>query len=161
MIFLTTGTQLPFDRLVYWMDHFCKENPEVKCFGQIGNSNYVPNHFRWVENLDFFEFDRAFEKAELVVAHAGMGTILTSLCEGKNLLVVPRKSTLREHRNNHQEGTAKKFSVFENCAKAETYQEFSKYIAAFLNAKSSQKTELLPKFAPASTLNALAEILKS
>ena len=42
-----------------------------------------------------------------MVSHAGMGTILTCLELGVRLLVLPRRASLRETRNEHQLATAR------------------------------------------------------
>ena len=159
MIFLTVGTQLPFDRLVKWMDDYCQENLDIECFGQIGNGGYFPSNFHTVNRLDFTEFNEAFEQANLVVAHAGMGTILTSLCEGKKLLIVPRRYEYNEHRNNHQVGTSERFSKFPNCVKADNYTDFVNGLD-FLRKNTTSKAGFIPKFAPASTINSLVKVLE-
>ena len=48
--------------------------------------------------------------ADAVVAHAGIGTILTALELGKPLLVMPRRAEFGEHRNDHQLATARRFA---------------------------------------------------
>ncbi|MDH3707466.1 MAG: glycosyl transferase family 28, partial [Acidimicrobiia bacterium] len=52
------------------------------------------------------EFRRRVADAELVISHAGMGTILTALeCETP-ILVMPRLASQGEQRNDHQVDTA-------------------------------------------------------
>ena len=41
MIFLTVGTQLPFDRLVTVVNEFSIANPEVKIVGQVGHTKVI------------------------------------------------------------------------------------------------------------------------
>jgi UDP-N-acetylglucosamine transferase subunit ALG13 len=41
-----------------------------------------------------------------LVAHAGIGSILTSLRRSKPLIILPRLASLGEHRNDHQNATA-------------------------------------------------------
>jgi UDP-N-acetylglucosamine transferase subunit ALG13 len=48
-----------------------------------------------------------FRSSSLIVAHAGMGSILTALRHKKPILIMPRKASLGEHRNDHQMATAK------------------------------------------------------
>ncbi len=110
MIFLTIGTQIPFDRLVRAMDAWAAarqpQAPEV--FGQVlpGRSGaHVPRNFDWAERLDPARYAALFARADVVVSHAGMGTILTALTEGKPLVVMPRRAALGEHRNDHQLAT--------------------------------------------------------
>ena len=57
--------------------------------------------------------------ADAIVAHAGMGTILSALELGKPLLVMPRVAALGEHRNDHQLATAKRFAETGHVAVAE------------------------------------------
>lgn len=107
MIFLTVGTQLPFDRLVSAVDTWAQQHPDVEVIGQIGPSSLSPSHMRSSQFLNPKEADGLFRKASLVVAHAGMGSILTALKYRKPILIVPRKAQLGEHRNEHQMATAK------------------------------------------------------
>jgi UDP-N-acetylglucosamine transferase subunit ALG13 len=55
------------------------------------------------------EFRRRVAEATLLVAHAGMGSIITALELGKPILVMPRRGNLRETRNDHQVATAERF----------------------------------------------------
>jgi UDP-N-acetylglucosamine transferase subunit ALG13 len=43
----------------------------------------------------------------VIVSHAGMGTILTALHHRKPILVMPKRASLGEHRNEHQLATAR------------------------------------------------------
>lgn len=110
MIFVTVGEQLPFDRLVCAMDRWATNNP-YEIFAQVGRSDYKPTHIRYKDFLDQDEFMQCLREARLVVAHAGMGTIISALEMEKPILVIPRKSSLGEHRNDHQLATAKRFSA--------------------------------------------------
>lgn len=106
MIFLSVGTQLPFDRLVRCVDEWAGAHPDVEVFGQIGPARYQPQHFASVDFLPPGEVEQYFERAELIVAHAGMGTILSSLVLRKPLIILPRRQALSEHRSDHQMTTA-------------------------------------------------------
>lgn len=109
MIFATIGTQAPFDRFVRALDEISAEIPEeVICQTIPSKKSYQPVHMRAVGFLGPDEFDRYFRQARLVVAHAGMGTVLQALAEKKPLIIFPRHASLHEHRNDHQISTAKK-----------------------------------------------------
>ena len=45
-----------------------------------------------------------------MVAHCGMGSILSALSHGKPIVVMPRSAAKGEHRNEHQFATAQRFS---------------------------------------------------
>jgi UDP-N-acetylglucosamine transferase subunit ALG13 len=107
VIFVTVGTQLAFDRLVKAVDLWIGNNPGEKAFAQVGPAEYRPLN---CESKDFVRPDKAdalFREADLIVSHAGMGSILTALKYKKPILIMPRKAALGEHRNDHQLATAK------------------------------------------------------
>lgn len=110
MIFLTTGHQTPFDRLVRIVDDWADEHPEVICFAQIGSGSAVPMNMKWCRWLDPEEHRSAMASADLIVAHAGTGTILQALELGKPILVLARRSNLAETRNDHQIATVRELS---------------------------------------------------
>ena len=108
MIFVTVGTQLPFDRLVRTVDAWAART-KSEVFAQIGPGEYAPQHIRWTRTLPADECNSNIRHARAVVAHAGMGSILTALQYGKPIIVMPRRGSLGEHRNDHQVTTAKHF----------------------------------------------------
>lgn len=63
----------------------------------------------WVESLDPGEFRERVQAASVIVAHAGMGSILTAMEYGKPILVMPRRGDLGETRNDHQVSSARHF----------------------------------------------------
>jgi UDP-N-acetylglucosamine transferase subunit ALG13 len=110
MIFATVGAQMPFDRLIQALDVWAAENPDVDIFAQIGDTTFTPQHMPFVKWMAPEAFEPAFAEADLVVAHAGMGTIITALELHKPLLVMPRRGELGETRNDHQVATARRLS---------------------------------------------------
>ena len=107
MIFVTVGSQLPFDRLVKAVDAWAGGNRETAAFAQIGSSAYKPAHMEWAPYLPVDSFRRKLEAASLVVSHAGMGNLLLALQAEKPILVMPRRLQLNEIRNDHQLATAR------------------------------------------------------
>lgn len=63
----------------------------------------------WNRFLSPDDWDERFAGAHLVVAHAGMGTIISALMAGKPIVIMPRQAAYQEHRNDHQIATAKRF----------------------------------------------------
>lgn len=110
MIFVSVGTQISFDRLVQAVDQWAGEQGRDDIFAQIGETELKPEHIRTQASLAPDEFDEKFAGADVIVAHAGMGTILGALVAGKPLVVMPRRASLGEHRNEHQLATARRFA---------------------------------------------------
>jgi len=108
MIFVTIGTQLPFDRLIRIIDKLAPQlNEEI--VAQVYQCGFTPQHIKTVDFLAPDEFNALFDRAGLIVSHAGMGTILSALQKDKPIIVFPRIAALGEHRNEHQLATARKF----------------------------------------------------
>ncbi len=110
MIFVTVGTDLPFDRMVRVVDEWAQATHRNDVFAQIGETDWKPTRIAWSKFLQPREFARRFAEAEVVVAHAGMGTILSALQWEKPILVMPRRASLGEQRNEHQLATAQHLS---------------------------------------------------
>ena len=112
MIFLTVGTQFPFDRLVEAVDRWAGENREKEVIGQLAEveaGSYVPRNIKWKAFYAESEMTEMFQNAEFIVSHAGIGSIIGALSYGKTIVVMPRLSAKKEHRNDHQVDTVNRF----------------------------------------------------
>ena len=109
MILVAVGTQFSFDRLVEAVDRWAADGRR-EVVAQIGPSSYVPANIRAHAFLPPGEFQALLERADLVVAHCGMGSILSALSHGKPIIVMPRSAAKGEHRNDHQFATAQRFT---------------------------------------------------
>jgi UDP-N-acetylglucosamine transferase subunit ALG13 len=107
VIFVTVGGQLPFDRLVHAVDQWAAEQQRADVFAQIGKSASPPSHIQWQRFLSPPDFQSKAREAQVIIAHAGMGSILTALEFSKPIVVMPRRAHLGEHRNDHQWATVK------------------------------------------------------
>lgn len=105
MILVTVGTQLPFDRLIRAIDEIAPQLTSP-VFAQIGKGGSPPRHCQFASDVTPASFDRLLEEASLIVAHAGIGSILMAQKFSKPLLIMPRRAELGEHRNDHQLATA-------------------------------------------------------
>lgn len=114
MIFATVGTQLPFDRLLAGLDAWAGTNAGLPVLAQSGETSRRFHNIRTVQNLPQSEFLANFEAARLIVAHAGMGTILSAAEMGKPVILMPRLARFKEHRNDHQVDTAAEMSKLSN-----------------------------------------------
>jgi UDP-N-acetylglucosamine transferase subunit ALG13 len=110
MIFVTVGGQLPFDRLVHAVDLWAVGQQRGDVFAQIGKSESPPSHIQWQQFLSPPDFQARAAEAEVIIAHAGMGSILTALEFCRPIVIMPRREHLGEHRNDHQWATVKHLS---------------------------------------------------
>jgi UDP-N-acetylglucosamine transferase subunit ALG13 len=109
VIFVSVGSQAPFDRLIRAVDEWAGVRKRSDVFAQIASGSYQPRHIKFTTFVDPAECRRLIGQADVVVAHAGMGTIISSLELGKPIVVMPRRARFRETRNDHQVAAAKYF----------------------------------------------------
>jgi len=114
MIFITVGTDLPFDRMLKVIDAWADENNRKDIFAQIGEGGWEPKHIAFSHFLQPPQFVEKFKASSIIISHAGMGTILSALHHGKPILVMPKRASLGEHRNEHQTATARRMMEFGN-----------------------------------------------
>lgn len=105
MIFVSAGTQFPFDRLIEMVDSLADETGE-EIVAQAIPDKYEPRNFSLLGIIPQHEYADLVSKCDLVVAHAGMGIIITAMRLGKPIIVLPRLASMGEHRNEHQTSTA-------------------------------------------------------
>jgi UDP-N-acetylglucosamine transferase subunit ALG13 len=110
MMFVSVGSQSPFDRLIGAVDRWAGLRGRSDVLAQIGRSTYRAHHIETTQFVDAIEFRRLVDAASVIVAHAGMGIIITALEYGKPMIVMPRRGDLGETRNDHQVATARHFS---------------------------------------------------
>lgn len=111
MIVVTVGTQLPFDRLVHSVDRWAAEHPDVEIVAQTGHASERPHHFRSEPFFGRHQLDALMAQSSLIVAHAGIGTILRALELQVPIIVMPRRAALGEHRNDHQLASAERLGA--------------------------------------------------
>jgi len=108
MIFVTVGTQLPFDRLIRGIDEIAPHLNGEKIIAQTCGGQYIAGSIECRSYIPSDEFDAIVKQSRLIVSHAGVGIIITALMLGKPCIVMPRLVSLGEHRSDHQLATAKK-----------------------------------------------------
>ena len=99
MIFVTTGTCEPFDRLLRAVDSL---EVDEELIAQHGHSPVRP---RGADCVDFLAYDELVEvvrRARIVITHAGVGSLMTALAAGKRPVVVPRRCAFGEAVDDHQ-----------------------------------------------------------
>ena len=111
MIFVTVGSQEPFDRLISAVDEWARLRARSDVFAQIASSTLHPRHIRFTQFVGPPEFNRIMGETRIIVAHAGMGSIISALELGKPIVVMPRRAEFRETRNDHQVATAERFGA--------------------------------------------------
>lgn len=105
-VFVTIGSVFPFDRLIRAADEWAARRADREILAQIGEGSYEPRHMPWVRRLDQDEFLATVRRARLIIAHAGMGSVITASRMGKPIVILPRLRERGEHNTDHQVDTA-------------------------------------------------------
>ena len=104
MIFVTLGTQdKPFTRIIQAVEQAVidgKITDEVVV--QSGNTKYESKVLNVLNYVPFDEFNNYLAKADIIITHGGVGSILNALKLKKKIIAVPRLKKYGEHINDHQ-----------------------------------------------------------
>jgi beta-1,4-N-acetylglucosaminyltransferase len=100
LILVTFGTHpQPFDRALDWALDLPR--PLVIQHGSTRARAQEPG-VTWHEFLEFADLLEVIREADAVVCHAGVGTVMGALAQGKVPTVIPRLARFDEHIDDHQ-----------------------------------------------------------
>lgn len=108
MIFVTVGTQLPFDRLIRAVDEIAPHLNGERIIAQTNGGKYVAKNLECRKYFAAVEFNTLISRSRLIISHAGTGSIISAMTHEKPIIIMPRHASLGEHRNDHQLATARK-----------------------------------------------------
>ncbi|HIF9138807.1 TPA: PssE/Cps14G family polysaccharide biosynthesis glycosyltransferase [Photobacterium damselae] len=95
-VFVTVGTT-SFDELIQNIDNIKNEFENFTFLFQIAQGAYKP------KNSDYFEFssniDQFYNNADLIITHAGAGSIYRLLELNKKIIVVPNMERVDKHQS--------------------------------------------------------------
>ena len=106
MIFVILGTQdKKFPRLLEALQKKIDEgkiDKKEEIIVQAGSTKYKSNDMKIFDYIPISQFEDYIEKADLIICHAGVGTILTALKKNKKIIAAARLKQYGEHVNDHQ-----------------------------------------------------------
>ena len=104
MIFVTVGTQdKSFIRLIKAVDKAVKSGEITdEVVVQAGATKYKSDAINVLNYVGFEEFTGLIKKADIIITHGGVGSILNGVKLGKKVIAVPRLKKYGEHINDHQ-----------------------------------------------------------
>ena len=111
MILVLLGTQdKPFNRLldeVLKLKEKGKINDDI--VAQIGCTKFSSDKIKTLSFVSREEYAKLNDEADIIITHAGVGTITDCIKKGKKVIVVPRLKEYKEHTNDHQIQITKEF----------------------------------------------------
>ncbi len=112
MILVMLGTQNnSFHRLLEEIDNLIEKGiitDEVVV--QAGHTKYDSKNMKIFGLISQEELEELIKKADLVITHGGVGSIITSLKKGKKVIALPRLHKYQEHVNDHQKEIVETFN---------------------------------------------------
>ena len=104
MILVLLGTQNnSFHRLLEEIQkNIDNENIQEEVVVQKGYTKFESKDMTIYDELPIEKFNELIEKADLVITHGGVGSIISSVTRGKKVIAVPRLKKYNEHVNDHQ-----------------------------------------------------------
>lgn len=130
-IFATVGTTR-FDNLIKAIDDSLDKNIYDVTM-QISDGNYKPKNFKYIEYTD--EIKKYFLESDIVITHAGAGSIYELLELGKKIIIVPNLDRIDKHQTDisdymDRNGYAKALNSFDSLKDTVEYvktHEFKKF----------------------------------
>lgn len=164
MIFSTVGSELPFNRLTEAVDKYASKNSDAVVFAQVGRlegGDYTPQHVEYSQLLTPIRYADYVDQASIVIAHAGMGSIISSVTQKKPVVIMPRRGHLQETRNDHQYATAKQFENRQGIFVAWDEEQISEQIQKALEFSEMGNLEHVSNYANPDLLQKLESFFRS
>lgn len=100
MTLVTLGTQhQEFTRL---LDYIEKSDLKGEIIVQAGYTKYESKKMKIFDFISYDEMEKYIDKCDLVITHAGTGSIVMPLKKGKKVIACARLSKFGEHVDDHQ-----------------------------------------------------------
>ena len=166
MIFVSLGTQdKPFNRIIDYilkLKEEIKELEDIEIVFQIGQTKLSEEEKNKIEklnekinkekiknkeekNITVFnmlkpeDMKQYIINANIVVTHAGVGTIMECIEHNKDIVVLPRKEENGEHVNNHQEEIAFEMEKNGLLYKVDTYEKMQEIVIELIKNSNNKK----------------------
>lgn len=112
MILVLLGTQNnSFHRLIEEIDRLKKEGKiKEEVVVQCGYTKYKSENIKMIEFIPNQEIEELQKKADLIITHGGVGSIIQSITKGKKVIAIPRLHKYGEHVNDHQKEIVELFN---------------------------------------------------
>ena len=148
MIFVTVGTQdKSFERLIKGIEQAVIEKQITdKVIVQAGNTKYESDVIEVLNYIPFEKFTDFMNKADIIITHGGVGSILNAIKLKKKVIAVPRLKEYNEHINDHQLQVIKKMTEQGYILSTQHVEEIPNKIKEIQNFKTKEYTSNTENF---------------
>lgn len=143
MILVLLGTQNnSFHRLLEEIEKNIKDGTiKEEVVVQAGYTKFSTEKMKIFDLIPKEELEELQEKANLIITHGGVGSIISSIEKGKKVIAVPRIHEYEEHVNNHQKEIVKDFDNKGYIIGIERVEDLKK---ALINSKNFEPKKYQP-----------------
>ena len=67
------------------MNYVMKKTRWKHIISQLGSSSYLPHNFKYFKLIGRNEYEKYVEQADVIISHAGTGSVIPPLKKGKKL----------------------------------------------------------------------------
>lgn len=112
MILVLLGTQNnSFHRLLEEIEKNIEDGTiKEEVIVQAGYTKFETDKMKIIDLMSKEQLNKFQDEADLIIAHGGVGSIISSIEKGKKVIAVPRMHEYGEHVNNHQKEIVKDFN---------------------------------------------------
>ncbi|WP_186316971.1 PssE/Cps14G family polysaccharide biosynthesis glycosyltransferase [Priestia megaterium] len=105
-VLVTIGSMVEkkFTRLFNIIDELCEQGvlDGNKVTAQVGFDNYQTKNFNTFDMMADEDFKKLINESDLIITHAGTGTVMSCLKQKKKVIIFPRMAEFDEHYDDHQ-----------------------------------------------------------
>jgi len=105
-VLITIGSMVgcKFTRLFQIVDELCEEKVLNKehVIAQTGHDGYRSAYYKTFDMMSDEKFKQLISDSDVIISHAGTGTVTSCLKKGKKVILFPRLVEFGEHYDNHQ-----------------------------------------------------------
>ena len=147
-VFISVGTQLSFPRMINIIEEAMSDlDVVIDAIWQVGDMSEIPELPGKVYRfMGPGEYKEAVNFADVLISHAGMGSILTAVECSKPIIIIPRNCELQEHRNDHQASTVREFGSIDGVYVADTVKDVTSWLGKAMNLECPNSCSLDDKF---------------
>ncbi len=112
MILVLLGTQNnSFHRLLEKIERLIQDGIiQEEVVIQAGYTKYQSPNMKILDFISNEELEEWQNKADVIITHGGVGSILSSITKGKKVIAIPRLHQYEEHVNDHQKEIVELFN---------------------------------------------------
>lgn len=105
-VLVTIGSMVEkkFTRLFKAVDQLCEEGTlnGQDVIAQVGFDQYQSKYYKCFDMIADEEFKKIIDNSDLIITHAGTGTVTSCLKKNKKVIIFPRMAKYDEHYDDHQ-----------------------------------------------------------